>query len=48
MSLISRGEEEARHPWNDEEAPFRVMLVVFALSTIATTAGVLLATVVHG
>ena len=32
---------------SDDESPFRLVLMVLALSTIAMSVGVLLATVVH-
>ena len=47
MSTTSRTREERRHPVNDDATPFRMMLIVLALSTIAMSIGVLLATVVH-
>lgn len=47
MSKSSRLTESAKPSWDDDDKPFRLVLVLLALSTLATTAGVLLATAVH-
>ena len=47
MSQSSRVREGKLQSSNDDETPFRLMLALLALSTIATCVGVLLATVVH-